>query len=287
MKLLTQPAKACLSIAACALTASPALFGNSTILQDFESFTFGPGGLSPTQSGSFDIVEGISPGSTQAVQVNNVGRYIQTWDGSGQTVGTFSFDFFNPTFTGEFTEPRVFFSLNYRDGNVGAIANNLIRISMGTQPGDPDAGIPADPNTGRFAFEGSFEPSFVNDAYPLDRLITAHLVLNNTDEDAFNPDGPVTVPANTVQLWMEIDGVQTLVGMAGLLADGTADRSVENITHFGFGTFSTYNRGGFIMDDIRFTSGIAVIPEPSTYAAFAGLLALGLVIVRRRILRKS
>lgn len=256
------------------LLTSQALFANFTVIENFESF---PLGLLSTgqQAGSFNIVEGISPGSTRAAEINTPSRRVFDWSGPGQTVATFSFDFFNPTFAGSFTEGRVIFVLNQNDQNIASGANNLIRFAIGTQPEDA--------TVGRFAFEQSTGASYVDDTYPLDTLITVHFVVNNTSEEATNPDGPVIVGANTVQLWMEIGGVQSLVGVSGI----TADRLDASFTHLGLGTFGAYNRGGVVIDNIRYTSGIAVIPEPSTYAALFGLLGLGLAIVRRRLLRKS
>jgi hypothetical protein len=47
----------------------------------------------------------------------------------------------------------------------------------------------------------------------------------------------------------------------------------------------TMNSGTFTLDSFSATVTAAPIPEPSTYAALAGVAALGLVILRRRTQR--
>ena len=246
--------------------------GSFTMIEDFESYDLGSQGA--TQAGSFTVVEGISPGSTRAAQINSAFRHILPWSGAGQTVTTFSFDMYNPTSGNAFTEARVFFALNQNSGSISTGANNLIRAVAITAP--EEAG-------GVFELHQTGGSEFVDDTYPLNTFLTVHFVLNNTSEDAMNDDG-VMVPANSVQLWHEIDGDFALAGSAVL----TADRFDADLTHLGIGTFGAYDRDpGVIIDSLRFADGIAVIPEPSTYAGFAGLLALGLVIFRRRLLRKG
>lgn len=55
------------------------------------------------------------------------------------------------------------------------------------------------------------------------------------------------------------------------------------------GTFALYtsSSGGYNVGDLTFTAAASAIPEPSTYAALAGVAALGLVMVRRRQARSQ
>jgi len=260
------------SLIAWGFMASLSLNGNITIVENFESFDLGS--QSANTAGTFNIVGGLT-GSDRAAEITTAFRHNFNWAGAGQTVSTFSFDFFNSSTGDPFTDARVVFALNQNsNSNILTGTNNLIRMVVDTQAGE--AG-------GVFAFQQSIGASFVNNSYPLDTLITVHFILNNTSEPATNLDG-VTVAANSVQLWTEINGGQTRAGSANL----TADRADSNLILFGIGAFSAYDRSsGFVIDNLRFQDGIAVVPEPSTYAALAGLLALAFVFVRRRLLRKS
>ncbi len=272
MKTYTLTKSFSISFIACGLLASHALNGNITIFEDFESFDLGS--QSANTAGSFNIVEGLA-GSDRAAEIVTPFRHNFDWTGAGQTVTTFSFDFFNSSTGVEFEDARVAFALNQNsNANILSGSNNLIRMIADTRP---------DESEGFFAFQQSSGASFVDNSYPMDTLVTVHFVLNNTSESETNPDG-VTVDPNSVQLWTEINGDQAFAGSANI----TSDRLDSDLVLSGIGAFSAYDRSsGFVIDNLRFQDGIAVIPEPSTYAALAGLLALGFVFVRRRLLRKS
>jgi hypothetical protein len=201
-------------------------------------------------------------------------RHSFNWGGDGKTVTTLSFDFFNPDPAGsanDTVDGRWWFALNQNTGGLTSGANNLIRLAIGTAPEeDRDQGI--------FAFQTAGIQTFENANYPLNTLVTAHLILNNTDNEATNSNGKVIVAAKTVQLWTEVNGEISLAG-GSTFASGRED---SDLVKFGIATPSGYTGEGYVVDNLRYADGITVIPEPSTYAALVGLLALGLVIGRRR-----
>jgi hypothetical protein len=84
--------------------------------------------------------------------------------------------------------------------------------------------------------------------------------------------------------------VRTATGLDLTLTDGTnsisiADNSVPNADFYNFNmvTFGYYNRNvAHFLDVDNISVTYTAIPEPSTYAVFAGLAVLGLCILRRR-----
>lgn len=243
-----------LTLATAALTS--AAIGQFNIVDDFESYS--PGSVSGN-IGSFDVIDATSTiGSGQAAQITS--QISKSYSASGSVI-TASFDFYNPSDVLESESVR--FSLNHGDKiNMVSSSAQIIRISMS--------------GGGFFAFEYSDGSTVVDSTYPLDTLVTAHLVFNgSTDPVSY---AGKTLDAKSIDLWKEVDGALSFVG-SGLIQSGKD----LPLTNFGFGTPSAYTSGDLMIDNIRYADGAAVVPEPSTYAVIFGLLSMvGILIHRRR-----
>jgi hypothetical protein len=245
------------------IAASPALFGTIVISETFEGFELGV--QSATSNGTFTIVDGIgTTGSGKAAQIDSNSMQHRFNYNDGETVTTFSFDLFTPsTASGSFL-----FAINNTGGGLTSGANNITRISIGA---------------GFFGFQPSSLATMTNANYPLNTLVTAHLVLNNSTQGATNSNEQVTLAAKTAQLWTEIGGVFAFAGSSTF----ALDKQAVNTHGFGIATTGGSNPQGYVVDNIRREPGVTVIPEPSTYALFGGLGVLGFAfIIRRRRSRK-
>jgi hypothetical protein len=110
-----------------------------------------------------------------------------------------------------------------------------------------------------------------------------------------------TTETRLYEIRSDLTGVTSLAGPVsptGTRADGKAGMDVVSIDLTGFSAlqnltaavtfqFITATTGNFNAslewDDIALNGTVSAVPEPSTYAMLAGLLALGLVMVRRRL----
>ncbi|MBP6865309.1 MAG: hypothetical protein KBC32_08580 [Candidatus Didemnitutus sp.] len=92
-----------------------------------------------------------------------------------------------------------------------------------------------------------------------------------------------TLAANSVVVY--INNVLTGSSASGYTIQTLGDGSDATMGRVGFNTSSS-NLADFLIDDIYIASA-APIPEPSTYAAIAGLAALGLCVWQRRRTRQA
>lgn len=262
-----------LAVSAVSLTLASALCAQVTLSLDpgktfnltenFEGYTVGED-VTANRSGTFNIVgEAETPGGTQAASFNAITtQQAWSWAGNADTVTTISFGFYKNGYIGG--SNAFIYALNQAEGSLLSGTSNLVRFAgTGTHVlFNPTSNIVSET-----------QDSTVTNA----TAWTLHTLLNTTDTDvAFA--GDQTLLANSVQLWKENSaGEITLVSSAVFTAG-------LNLDNFGFATPSNWDVNDILLiDNVGYYDGIALVPEPSTFAMLAGLLALGLVIVRRRI----
>ena len=240
---------------------APAAFGQN-IIDDFESYSLGL--QSANLRDQFLIVDGSGTiGSGQAAQW--IGG-TQTWHGldwdqgtNPKTVITASFDFYNPSAVTEATPPS--FAFNVDGINPVSSSRNIVRFGVD--------------GFGTLGFAGnSGTQTYSDNTYPLDTLVGIHLVFNNTASSVTYANGRI-LAANSLEAWKEVDGTLSLVG--------TTDFAAADLDYLTFGTNSAYTDGDLIVDNMRYSDGVTVVPEPSTYAMVMGLLALAGMLVHRRM----
>lgn len=235
--------------------------GVVNVLDDFESFSLGT--QSANNMGTFAIVDASSTiGSGQAAQFHGV----QAWHGfdwdqstNPNPVLTVSFDFYNPSAVTEASSPS--FAFNNSGVNPINTSRNIIRLGLN---GDGTISFAGDPGT----------PTYSDQNYPMDTLVGMHLVFNNSATEVTYDSGRILGP-NSIDAWKEIGGTLSLVG--------TQQFTPAALDYLIFGTASTYTAGDLLIDNMRYTEGVTVVPEPSTYAALLGLVALVGVAIRRRL----
>jgi hypothetical protein len=88
-----------------------------------------------------------------------------------------------------------------------------------------------------------------------------------------------TIAANTYDVWVGDVLRNTSVGATGLAMRNSSGEG--GFSYFAFGTTGSQGGHDWLIDNISVT-GISAIPEPSTFASFAGLGALGMIALRRR-----
>ncbi|MCC5839929.1 MAG: PEP-CTERM sorting domain-containing protein [Opitutales bacterium] len=145
---------------------------------------------------------------------------------------------------------------------------------------------------------GSVSPGVVSSTPALASI--SHTV---TAEQGFGAPGPVTAadPATTLT-WVLGGSVMLVPGNHyAFVFDGTGTVNAEHVIAQynrsnayagGLGYYQDGNASNFLSgsgifgatfdDQVDFGLGLVAVPEPSTYAAAAGLAALGLVLLRRR-----
>jgi hypothetical protein len=246
------------------MAVSPALFGSVVVLENFESF--GLGSQSASTGGTFTIVDGVGTiGSGNAAQIDAASMTHKfAWGGDAQPVITVSFDLFSGS---EIIEAQPLrFSFNLDGGGLVSSGSNIVRLAM--------------KSNGTFDFENTdaVDEVYTDATFPHNTAMTLHMVFNSSAAPVTYAGGGI-LAANSIELWKEISGVLSHVGYAPF----KATLAESPLAFMGFATNSSYgSEGDFIVDNLRYADGVAVVPEPSTYAALAGLLALGLVIARRR-----
>jgi hypothetical protein len=107
-------------------------------------------------------------------------------------------------------------------------------------------------------------------------FISNPTTLTNDQANGFDP---VTLSDPTAATWLSYDPTTNISTIGG-----AATPDLDGITAVGLWFSNTRastssSAMGFYVQDIAFTA----VPEPSTYALLAGFLALGLVMVRRRV----
>ncbi|MDT8299322.1 MAG: PEP-CTERM sorting domain-containing protein [Spirochaetaceae bacterium] len=233
-----------------------------TFIDDFESYS--PGVQSANLRDAFTIVDGSATiGSGQAAEWTGG---TQTWHGldwdqgtNPKPVLTVSFDIYNPSTATEASPPS--FAFNNNGSNPVSSTRNIVRFGM-----DGFGGLSFAGNEGT--------KTYADQTYPLDTLVGFHLVFNNTASSVTYPGGR-TLAAQSLEAWKVVDGALSLVG--------TTDFAAFDLDYLVFGTNSSYSEGDLQIDNMRYSEGVTVVPEPSTYAMVMGFLALVGMLVRRRM----
>jgi hypothetical protein len=171
----------------------------------------------------------------------------------------------------------------YRVRDPNGAYGSLVLLSANDDQGADTAA--AFTNNGFFSFTVTPDSGFLMDLTSLDFLVAT----GGTSE------------TRNYEIRSDLTGVTSLAGPVsptGTRADGKAGMDVVSIDLTGFPEFQslagavsfqfiTATTGNFNAslewDDISLNGTVSAVPEPSTYAIFAGLLALGLVMFRRRL----
>jgi hypothetical protein len=172
---------------------------------------------------------------------------------SGSTVVTVEFDFFFPDRTGVFVgnpDPRIRLGIN------DPIASNAVRV----------------PGEFRFGQGGTGGISSVADVFSPDTTHRIRIVYNHSNADVEYAGRNLL--SSSYHVWIDdsFSFASASLSTGGFLALNTP------ITSIGFGAL-TNSDGEMFIDNMVVYAG--AIPEPSTYAFFAGLLALGGALVWR------
>lgn len=171
----------------------------------------------------------------------------------------------------------------YRVRDPNGAYGSLVLLSANDDQGADTAAAFA--NNGYFSFTVTPDSGFEMDLTSLDFLVATG----------------GTTETRLYEIRSDLTGVTSLAGPVsptGTRADGKAGMDVVSIDLTGISAlqnltsavtfqFITATTGNFNAslewDDISLNGTVSAVPEPSTYAIFAGLLALGLVMVRRRL----
>lgn len=264
------------------LAAPLALFGQTVFVN--ESFDADTLGVAPTDAaqkhaslitvqagsgvmGTDQLARLADPaGSTGALEYN-VGA-------SGQSALYASFDLFNnnPGASGSAANP-IIFGIGAWDAGSGALLNSNAKRHFGLEFFTSGAS-----QTFKLRISGT---AVYTALYTMSAVQSVQLWINDHDTNSMT----YTRPDNFETASLSANSV--VVYINGILQGASAS---------GYTTNSTLNVGNSTMGRVSFLSGSSVIsdfsidnvyiaepiPEPSTYAAIAGALALGLVVARRQ-----
>jgi|SRR5690625_144163 len=178
---------------------------------------------------------------------------------SSQVV-TVEFDFYRPTTTSW--------------GATNSGDDSRFRLGINDPVGSNDNRVQ---NELRFNGDGSISGSAAG-AYSFDTVHTVHFVYNNSESQASYVDRDLTVDSGHFDVWL--DGTRIVAGGG----DGTSDWLAigQNLTSVGILTGQVPGAVEMMFDNLVVYEGAHVIPEPSTYAFGAGILALGAAWMWRR-----
>lgn len=173
-------------------------------------------------------------------------------------LSTFSFDFYEPT-----GSANAVLSLGYTTATGDINASAALRLGL---------------DDGTISFS-SGEVTAGTKTYSLDTAYRFFLIVNDT-AGPIGYTGPggssETLALNEYDVYFQQFGSSTIT-----YAGTGVNDSTDSLGRFGYRTFSTGDQD-FYLDNVLVAEG-AVIPEPSTYGALLGSLALLVVLRRRRI----
>ncbi|GEM_PF-2477898 len=186
-------------------------------------------------------------------------------------------------------------SFDYR-GGPSLVANNgntFVRLAWGGS--GVNASSSSSGNTGNFSriqfssngntsgFTAANIIADENQLNPNESVTNSVQLFINRGTTAFAYSGPGntvgSIAANSYHVWF--NGTQLTSGSSIAGGNFAMHNSTTDISHISFGTGGGQTGADWLIDNVN-ASVLSAIPEPSTYAALAGLGALGLAASRRR-----